>query len=160
MFSENVHRPVADPLASRHPFSTIPQVVSVLVSIVQYDTFLFALPSIESTTVLLPPRVTNSIPATVLGGTNNKGSNSLSFLRRMPPFVILICHGVKWIANTSAGTASVFLGGCFLHFCIYSPPPPILPIRPEAQQFLCVWRRMTDDVRVFLKRYWLPSSRR
>ena len=66
-----------------------------MVSIARYDIFCFALPSIQSTTILLSPRMTNSIPSTILGGTNNKGSSSLSFLRGMPPSVILICNGGK-----------------------------------------------------------------
>ena len=63
-----------------------------------------------------------SIPSPALGTSINNGSNSLSFLRRMPPSVFLSCNGDKWIANTKMGIISVFSGGLVLHFWIQSSP--------------------------------------
>ena len=124
MFSEDVHRPVADPLAKvdvifHHSISCI-----CIISTARYDTFWLALPLIQSTIVLLSHRITNSIPSTVLGGSITKESSSLSFLRSIPPSIFLICNGDKWMANTRVGITSAFLGGLALHFCIKSSSDP------------------------------------
>ena len=112
------------------PFSHYSISCTCLASIARYDIFCFALPLIQSTTVLLSHRAANPIPSTVLGGSITKGFSSLSFLRGMPPSIFLICNGDKWMANISVGIASVFFEDSF-STSVFNLPP-ILPICPEV----------------------------